>query len=149
MKEKIPLVMAIAAGFALLTGFAFHGGWGPGARGHDPARMGQMVTAHLDEVLDDLKATDAQRTQILALKDKLLQDGQQRFAANRDAHQKLVAEWDSAQPNPAQIHAIIDARIDALRAMAHETADAAIQFHGILTPEQRAQVSKKVHRRME
>jgi len=149
MKEKMPLAIALAAAFALLTGFAFHGGWGPCGRSHDPERVKQMVTAHLDDALDDLQASDAQRAQVQALKDRLLTDAQQLFASHRDAQQKLVEQWDSASPDRAQVYALVDARIDALRAMAHEAADAAIQLHGILTPEQRAQVSKKIHRRME
>ncbi len=144
MKERMPMVLALAAGFLVLTGF--------GRCGHgpvDPARVDQMVTMHLDDALDDLKATDPQRAQVHALKDKLLQDGQKFAADQRQARQALVAQWDAAQPDGAQVHALVDARIDALRALAHEAADTAIQLHGILTPEQRAQISKKIHRRMD
>jgi protein CpxP len=146
MKERMPILLALAAVFALLTGF--HGGCSPGAHA-DPARIDRLVTAHIDDALDDLKATDAQRAQVHVLKSQLLQDGQKFAAGQREARKALVAQWDAAQPDAAQVHALIDARIDALRALAHETADSAIQLHGILTAEQRAQISKKIHRRME
>ncbi len=146
MKERMPILLALAAAFALLTGF--HGGCGRGAHA-DPARIDRLVTEHIDDALDDLKATDAQRAQVHVLKDKLLQDGQKFAAGQREARKAFVAQWDAAQPDAAQVHALVDARVDALRALAHETADSAIRLHGILTPEQRAQVSKKIHRRME
>ncbi len=145
MRKSIPVLLAIAAGFVLLTGF---GHCGRDAHA-DPARVERIVTEHLDDALDDLKATDAQRAQVHGLKSQLLQDGQRFAAGQREARKALVAQWDAAQPDAAQVHALVDARMDALRSLAHETADAAIQLHGILTPDQRAQLSKKIHRRME
>lgn len=143
--SSVAALAALAAGFVLLTGF--HGG----CTGHhpDPARIDKMVTAHLDDALDDLKATDAQRAQVLALKDKLLKDVAALRQGQADAKRALVAQWDSATPDRAAVHALVDARIDAIRAFAHEAADAGLDLHGILTPEQRAQISKKVHRRMD
>ena len=108
-----------------------------------PGRQ-DCVTAHLDDALDDLKATDAQRAQIQALKDKLLKDGQALHQGQADAKKALLAQWDSATPDRAAVHALVDARIDAIRAFAHEAADAGLDLHGILTPEQRAQIAKKV-----
>ena len=65
----LALVLA-AAGTLTLTAFRGHHGHGHG----DPARMERFVTSRIDDLLDDLRATDAQRQQILALKDKLLSD---------------------------------------------------------------------------
>ena len=52
--------------------------------------------------------------------------------------------------SPAEVRARVDARmghaLDALRAFAHETADAALKIHALLTPEQRAQVSRRLER---
>ncbi len=143
--SSVAVLAALAAGFVLLTGF--RGGCG----GHhsDPARVDKMVTAHLDDALDDLKATDAQRAQILALKDKLLKDVAALHQGQADAKKALLAQWDSATPDRAAVHALVDARIDALRAFAHEAADAGLDLHGTLTPDQRARISKKVHRHMD
>jgi periplasmic protein CpxP/Spy len=140
------VLAALAAGFVLLTGF--RGGCG-GHHHADAAQVDKMITAHLDDALEDLKATDAQRTQVLALKDKLLNDAAALHQGQADAKKALVAQWDSATPDRAAVHALVDARIDAIRAFAHEAADAGLDLHGILTPEQRAQISKKVHRRMD
>ncbi len=146
MTRKRTLAAAGAAlAVVLLVGFTAAGCGHH--RGHrDPAQVAKMVNAHLNDVLDDLDATPAQREKIHALADQVLADAQKLHAGQADAHQALLAQWDAATPDAAQVHALIDQRIDALRAIAHEAADAAIQAHGVLTPEQRAKVSKKIHR---
>ena len=99
MKKSLltALALVVAAGGTLaLTAFRGHHG--------DPARMERFVTNRVDDLLDDVQATDAQRQQILALKDKLLAD---------------------------------------------EFADALLKVHAILTPEQRATLTKKIQRHHE
>lgn len=146
MKKTVPVLLGLAALFALATGF--RGGCG-GGHGRDPAAIDRMVTSHLEDALDDLDATPAQRAQVMALKDRLLQKGAALRQGGQETKKELVAQWDSAAPDRARVHALIDARIDAMRAFAHEAADGAVDLHGILTPEQRARISKKVHRHME
>ncbi len=144
MTKKSALPVALAASALLLAIPA-----GCGRHHPDPARVDRFVTAHLDDALDDLDATAPQRTRVHELKDKLLKDGAALHQGQRDARKELVAQWDSAAPDAARVHALVDARIDAIRAFAHQAADAGLELHGLLTPEQRAKVSKKIHRRMD
>jgi Spy/CpxP family protein refolding chaperone len=146
MKKTVPVLVGLAAVFLLATGF--RGGCGGGHR-HDPASIDRMVTSHLEDVLDDLDATEAQKVQVMVIKDRLLQQGAALRQGSRETKRELVAQWDSAAPDRARVHALIDARIDAMRAFAHQAADAGVDLHGILTPEQRAKISKKIHRRMD
>lgn len=145
MKKSVPVLVGLAALFLVATGFR----GGCGGHRHDPAEIDRMVTSHLEDALDDLDATGAQKAQVMALKDRLLQKGAGLRQGSQETKRELVAQWDSASPDRARVHALIDARIDAMRAFAHEAADAAVDLHGILTPEQRATVSKKIHRRMD
>ncbi|HEU4385016.1 MAG TPA: Spy/CpxP family protein refolding chaperone [Anaeromyxobacteraceae bacterium] len=145
MKKTVPVLLGLAALFALATGFR----GGCGGHRHDPASIDRMVTAHLEDALEDLDATPAQKGQVMALKDRVLQKGLALRQGGQETKKALVAQWDSASPDRAAVHALVDARIDAMRAFAHEAADAAVDLHGILTPEQRAKISKKVHRHME
>jgi periplasmic protein CpxP/Spy len=130
MRKTAPFLLALAAGFALLTGF----GGGCGHHRPDPARVDRMVAAHLDDALDDLGASDAQRAQV---------------AGQQQARRGLLALWDADRPDAASAYAIIDARIEALRTFAHQAADEAIKLHDTLTPEQRAKVSKRIHRHLD
>jgi len=112
----------------------------------DPAEVSARVTARVEHALDDLQATPDQRARVLALKDRLLADGLALRAAGRDARSAVLAQWDQPSPAPADVHALIDARIDAFRKFAHEAADAGLELHALLTPGQRAQLSEKLHR---
>jgi Spy/CpxP family protein refolding chaperone len=145
MKKTVPVLAGLAAVFLVATGFR----GGCGGHRHDPASIDRMVTSHLEDALDDLDATEAQTAQVMVLKDKLLQQGGALRQGSQEAKKELLAQWDSATPDRAAVHALIDARIDAMRAFAHQAADAGVDLHGILTPEQRAKISKKIRRRME
>ncbi|HEY6098953.1 MAG TPA: Spy/CpxP family protein refolding chaperone [Anaeromyxobacter sp.] len=147
MKKTIGIAagaLLAVAGFVTLTGFG--GGCHGRRHGHDPAEVAAFATARVDDALDDVDATPDQRAKIHAVKDRLLAAGQQAHAGNREAHEAVFAEWKSASPDAAKLHALVDARIDAMRAFAHQAVDAGIEVHGILTPEQRAKVTKKVER---
>ncbi len=136
------LTLAVfAVGTLTLTAFR-------GPHHGDPARMERFVTHRLDDMLDDIRATDAQRQQILAIKDKVVSDAKSLRAGHGDVHQELLALWQSDRPDAARVHAIVDARAASMKKLADEVADAIIQVHDILTPEQRAQIAKKAQRHM-
>jgi Spy/CpxP family protein refolding chaperone len=148
MKRKIVagagFAAALALGFVALTGFA--GGCGH-HRGHgDPAQTAAFVNARVDDLLDDVDATPDQRTRIHAIAQKLVADGQKLHAENKGTHETLLAEWKAEQPDRAKLHALVDARIDALRAFAHEAVDSGVEAHGVLTPPQREKLTKKAER---
>jgi Spy/CpxP family protein refolding chaperone len=150
MKKALVASLAVApllVGVALLTGF--RGGCGHGHGGHDPARMAAFVTDHVDDALDDLEATPEQRARVHAVKDRLLARGQALREARAGAHAEVLAQWRSETPDAARLHAMVDERLEAMRALAHEAVDAGVEVHGTLTPEQRAEVTRKIERRME
>jgi Spy/CpxP family protein refolding chaperone len=136
-------LLLLAVGFVTLTGF--HGGCG--RRGpRDPAQAAAFVTDRVDDALDDLDATPDQRTRIHAVKDRMLAAAQQLHAERQQTHDALLGEWKSATPDAARLHALVDARAEEMRKLAHQAVDAGIEVHGILTPEQREKVTKKVER---
>ena len=128
-------LVAVGVGALTLTAFRGHG---------DPAHMDQMVERRLTKMLDTVQATDAQRQQITAIKDKVLADGKALRAAHQGTHEQLLALWKSDQPDVAKVHALVDARADAMKKFADEVADAMVQVHGILTPDQRAKVADQI-----
>ncbi len=137
-------VLALALGFAALTGF--RGGCGLHGHPRDPAQVAAFVTDRVDDALDDLDATPEQRTRIHEVKDRLLAAGQKVRAGHDEAHATMLAEWKAEQPDAAKLHALVDARVEELRGLAHQAVDAGIEVHGVLTAEQRAKVTKKVER---
>jgi periplasmic protein CpxP/Spy len=129
-------LVGLAAGALGLTAFRGHGHG-------DPARMQQFIDDKLAGMLDELSATDAQRQQIIAIKDKLVADHKALRASHGNVKKDLLAQWEADQPDAARVHAIVDDRANGMKGFADEVADALIQVHGILTPDQRAQVAKK------
>jgi Spy/CpxP family protein refolding chaperone len=143
------LGLAVAGlGSIMVLGAFRHGGHGCG-HGGDPARMEGRISAHLEEVLEDIEATPEQRAKILAVKDRLLAKGKALHAQRGEGMRDLLAEWEAPAVDVAKVHARIDARTQEMQAFAHEAADALGEVHAILTPEQRAKVAKKWKRRMQ
>lgn len=143
-KKTIAGGAAGLAAIALLAGF--RGGCGGHRHGHDPAEVAAFVTDRVDDALDDLDASPEQRQRIHAVKDRLLAEGAKLRGARAETHREVIAQWDAPAPDAARLHALVDTRIEEVRAMAHEAVDAAVEVHGVLTPEQRAKVSRKLHR---
>ena len=143
MGKTIAAALAVAAVFSLA---GWHGRGCGGGAARDPAAITAAVNERLEDALQSLDATPAQRTAIQAIKDKLLADGLKLREGQAAARQALLAEWKSASPDRNKVHAILDERSAAMTAMAHEAADAVLQLHDVLTPEQRAKVEGRLQR---
>ncbi|MGI5865816.1 MAG: Spy/CpxP family protein refolding chaperone [Myxococcales bacterium] len=141
MKKALVVGAVAIAAFVLLTGF---GGHHRGPFHHDAAKMRKHLDFRINDILDDLNATEAQRSQIHAIKDRLHAElegtASQRQAAREAVHQ----EWRSARPDAARLHALVDQHLDAARAVLHKAVDAFVEVHAVLTPEQRAQLEEKL-----
>ncbi|GAO01690.1 Spy/CpxP family protein refolding chaperone [Anaeromyxobacter sp. PSR-1] len=147
MKRIIGAIAALgvlAVGVVALTGF--HGGCGWRGHGHDPARMSAFVTDRVDDLLDHVDASPEQRTRIHAVKDRMLAAATELHAGQDEAHQALLAEWKADAPDRARLHALVDARADAFRKLAHEAVDAGVEVHDALTPAQREKLTRKIER---
>lgn len=148
MKKALGVTAAgllAVAGVVVLAGFR-GGCGGHGRGGHDPERMAAFVTDRVDDALDDLDATPDQRTRIHAVKDRMLAAGVRTREGRKAAHDALLAEWRSASPDRARLHALVDERMEEMRALAHEAVDAGVEVHGILGPDQRAKLTRKAER---
>ena len=145
MKRKIVAVASAVAGVLGLVGIV---GFRCGGQCHarDPARIQAMVNEHVDDTLDDLNATPDQRTQVHAVVDRLLAGARKLHEADPATHEELIAQWKSDRPDAARVRALVDRRMQEFRSFADEAIDAAVQVHGILTPEQRAKLAKKMER---
>jgi periplasmic protein CpxP/Spy len=63
-------------------------------------------------------------------------------------HRAFLDEWKAASPDKARLHQLVDERVEAFRKVAHEAVDAGVEVHDVLTPEQRAKITKKAERHM-
>ena len=138
-------VVAVVTGAAALAAWA-HGGGGPGMHGR---MMKRMVTAALEEALDQARVTPEQRSAIHASRDRA-------FAAfeahqpDRHAHrERVLALFEADRIDPAQVealHATMHQRRDAIHAA---VSQAIVEIHDTLTPEQRRIVTRFVREHTE
>jgi Spy/CpxP family protein refolding chaperone len=145
MMLKTIAVVGVAASTLALAG-CHHGGCG--RRGMfgvaSPEKMKKYADARVEDVLDELKATDAQRKQAKAIEDRLFPEALAIMSAQDKARGEIVDLWSQTSLDPAKVHALVDERADALRAFAHKLADGAIELHGVLTPDQRSKVTQEL-----
>lgn len=149
MKRILAIGGVAVAAVVLLTGFR-GGSCGGGASAEERAsRAYQFITWRTDDALGRLDATDAQRKEVNALKDRLFEDGKALMQEHRSARNEFLGEWKATQPDATKVHRLVDERIEAVRGFAHKLADAAVKLHGILTPEQRGEVASHLEERLE
>jgi Spy/CpxP family protein refolding chaperone len=142
------ILTASLTGLVLLGGLVTLAAWHGHHRMRDPAEVAAFVTDRVDDALDDLDASPQQRARIHAVKERMLASARKLHEGSHADREAVVEAWKAPSPDRARLHAIVDERIDALRAVAHEAVDAGIEVHDVLTPEQREKVTRKVERRM-
>jgi periplasmic protein CpxP/Spy len=144
-RRRTIVVLTAAAGvlaLALAGAAVAHGTRGM----HDPAHVARFVTERVNALLDDVKASDAQRARILAVKERLLAEAQAQMSAHQAVHETLREAWNADTVDAAKLHALVDARIDEFRTVAHHMIDGMTEVHDTLTPAQRAQVAAEFDR---
>jgi Spy/CpxP family protein refolding chaperone len=117
--------------------------------GRDPQAMKRFVAARVDDLLDDVDATDAQRTQIGAIEERLFAEGAKLGADHDAVRTEALRQLTADAPDAARLHALVDGRVDAFRAFAHQAVDGMLEARAVLTPEQRAKLDNKLRRHLE
>jgi Spy/CpxP family protein refolding chaperone len=149
MGRKIAMVggalVLLALGLVTLTAFSGGGCFGHHGR-KDPGEVAAFVTNRVEDALDDLDATPDQRARIMAVKDRMLEAAKQVHAEQGATHEALAEAWKSDAPDAAKLHALVDQRAEEMRKLAHQAVDGGIEVHDVLTPEQRAKVTRKLER---
>ena len=144
-------VLALAVGGAGVVGAgALHARANGGFGGHhDPAMMHKFMDFVVNEKLDEIGATEPQRQKVREIKDRLLKDAKALHQDHAALHQELLGLLEQDNPDPARLKALVHERTEALTRFADEAADAAIELHGVLTPEQRKKVLAMAREHME
>ena len=144
MKKNVKISIVSATAIALLAGVAVTACGGPRHGRFDLERADKMVSWKLDDVMDELEATDVQREQLVAIKDRVFV----RLAEEREAHKgmqpEFLLELAKDQPDPDKLHKLVDDKLEQLRPKLHEAVDVALEVHAVLTPEQRDKIEQRV-----
>jgi Spy/CpxP family protein refolding chaperone len=150
-RNRLLVTAAAVTGLVLLSGFGGPFGFARGCQSPEERQKAaqRFISNRVDDALDDLEATPAQRARVLQLKEQLVAEAQPLIAAHREAKAELASQFAGGNPDSAKLHALVDERISAVRAFAHKLVDAAVEVHASLTPEQKATITGKIKDRME
>jgi periplasmic protein CpxP/Spy len=142
----------MAIGAALVFGTAVAATAVSCSHGHGkmtPERMKTIVTWKVNDVLDDIDATSAQRKVILDAAYKVLADFGKLHAQGEADREKLLAELESSQPREAVIDAMIDTHLEAFKGFLHRTVGTLLAANTVLDREQRAQLAEMARAHMQ
>jgi hypothetical protein len=110
-------------------------GHGPFAHGNPGARP--RALAHVDQALDGVGASDAQKARARAIVGRTLTEIEPWRPAVGRLRTELVAAWRTDAPDRAALHRRVDEEADALRALGHALVEDGLELHGVLTSAQR------------
>ncbi len=138
MRRAIVIGATVAAGLALVAGLAVAGGerMMRGCHGAPPKAVAWFVNG----ALDDLKATDAQRAKVLAVKDRMLAQVEKLHGQHETVHAELLKQWQADSMDQAALKALVDAQVESLRGTLYQAVDGLVEVHDTLTPAQRQQL---------
>lgn len=125
-------------------------------QGHHRPMMGQpgmgmlpLGGRHLDRLLDEVKATDAQRTQIKALAQSAEADLKPLHEKVRGLHEQTLALFAQPQVDAAAAEKLRQQALANHDALSKRTLQLVLDASKVLTPEQRIALVAKVQQRHE
>jgi periplasmic protein CpxP/Spy len=115
-----------------------------GQGGGRPAIMRRMVSAAIDEALDEAKVTPAQRQTIQAARDRVFATFDEARASRRPHLEEGLALFEAARPEPARIEALHREGEAARQRVRQAIHEALVEAHDVLTQAQRKAVADYV-----
>lgn len=151
--DKAPAAVAPSASSAparMAPGMpgGMHRGMGQGEHG-EHGGMGMMPFGrHLDRVLTDVKATDAQRQQIKQITDKARADVQALHEQGKGLHERVMTLWTAPKLDAAEAEKLRQQMLAQHDQVSKRMTQAMLDVGNVLTPEQRAKAAEliKSHR---
>lgn len=111
-----------------------------GHHGHDPKKMKQ----HVESSLKKIGATEEQRAKIAVVTDRIFSEGSELHKNNQGLGKKIVACLLLDKPNKEWLHQTVDEKAKEFTAFAHRTVDNLLEASATLTPEQRAELNRRL-----
>ena len=106
--------------------------------------MKRMVSAKLDQALDQANVTPEQRTAIYASRDRAFAALEAQRADPRAHRDQVLALFEADRIDPAQLEALHGQMEQQHQAMRAAITQALLEIHDTLTPEQRHSIAQYV-----
>lgn len=140
------LAMAVSgAGILGVGAYRSHGGF----RGHGAgALMRKFIDFAVNEKLDEVGASEAQKQKVREIKDRLVKEAHALRDDRKAFRDELLSILEQDNPDAAQLKAAVRQRTEAFGRLAEDAADAVIELHGVFTPEQRKKLLAEAREHM-
>ncbi len=104
----------------------------------------RMISAHIDEVLDDAKVNEGQRQRIYAVRDRLFTSFEEHHQRGGGKLEQALSLFESDQIDTSRL-GTMRGEIEAERkALADQVTQAIVEVHDTLTPQQRKVVTDHI-----
>jgi Spy/CpxP family protein refolding chaperone len=113
----------------------------------DTERMGKFAGKRLERMLDDVKASDAQKEKASAIVKASLEHGAPLAKQMRDNHIQMRKLMSAATLDKAAIEAMRAEQIKLADEVSKRMTSTMLAVADVLTPEQRAQLAEKMEKR--
>jgi protein CpxP len=143
-RTKLALAATII-GVTLVAGTAIAGPRGFFSK--DEAKAKRAIAHVVDDLMDDLNGTDAQRKAVHDVATRLYTDLAPLKAEKEAAKGELRALFLNDTPDATAVHATVDERTASMVKAAHRATDAALELHAILNKAQREKLVEKIDER--
>ena len=153
LARKCLVVGALCAGAIALPalaqpmGPAGHAGQWHHGMGMDGAHSPERMARHIDHMLDGLKATDAQRSQIKQIAQAAATDIKAQHAAGKALHERATQLLTAPTVDAAAIEAVRQQMLQHHDQVSRRMTQALVDAANVLTPEQRAKLAQRMQDR--
>jgi Spy/CpxP family protein refolding chaperone len=135
----VVVMVVFAAGIAIAQRGPRHGGPGAGGPGGMLGMFGGRMLAHIEARLN---LTDAQTQQIRQITQQQREQAKQKF--DRDAHEALMRQVFSDNPNQAEIQKLTQQLQQQHAQMLQQLVSTGAQINQVLNAEQRAELQEMI-----
>jgi Spy/CpxP family protein refolding chaperone len=136
----LALVVTALVGGAALTHRSAHA-WGHKGKA---AIMKRIVSAHIDEVLDDAKVSDAQRQAIYGARDRVFTAFENQRGTHRAHLEEALQLFEADRVDANKLQSLRTQREAETRQLADVVTQSLTEVHDVLTPQQRRVVTDHI-----
>jgi hypothetical protein len=104
-------------------------------------------SARKTSALSKIDADEQQRESAEQIKVRLLERFDQAQLGRASVRKEFVDAFERPEPDSQRLHALLDERARIYEEAAHAVLDGALELHGVLSPEQRAEIVEMLERR--
>jgi protein CpxP len=151
--KGLAAVMLLAVSAAAIQPALAHGGHHGPRHGHGgPAAMAfagspERVDRMVDRLLRGLDATEAQRTQIKQIAQAAASDLKSRHEAGRSLRERAMQLFTQPTVDANAVEALRQERMAHMDQVSRRMSQAMLEISQVLTPEQRAKLAERMHKR--